>query len=901
MKSQATVPDYTHVGARSVVSLLLLALLILLLAFGLRLWNLDTQSIWHDEAWSIRAIRDPINTPDDNTPFVYYVLMRPLWMAAGESAFALRYGSVLIGLMVVAMTIRLGWRWYGAGVGLAAGALAAIMPLLWAYSQEVRAYILMPLLALVLLEGAGKLVRAEKRSRAWLSWIGVAIVELIALYTHNLAVPLLAWLNVTVMVIWLLRREWRQLAIWVGVQALIGLLYIPWLLTQTPSGTPLNTPPALNLALLRDIWYSYFLPVLLQLRDTGDVLLLDVLGAALVVILAAIIVATIKGATRGGSGAEGQWGEMIGTRYIVSLPPTRNWLLISHVLLVPLFTTLLLMAAHIDFHPRYYIASVPGTMILLVVGIEKIGAAFEMRSAKVFVVGYWLLVVGAVAWVSANSLQAIANSRAYQHDDFAGLAAYYATLPDETVILLPFGTEPALQTYFAERLDIKARFVNLPLYSDEPIVIQTINELVYEGAQQLEFLTWYQLPADERGMYPCLLSAASSEVSEPRAFFGLMTQGYTLMQQVTMQSLDAEPRYADLQLDDAAYAASPAGSCVRTQWSGSAREGLSVAASLLNLLDAEIARGDAAVAPADPASSDLGAAYNLLHLPNGAPPLDYGVSWTVYSPAQPTGYDVLSAEGNPAGKIYTLREAITAHGSPYSGEPFTAPVLQGDNAGDDCAINSGTPLDITLLLPGRAGEIGVLALAGDDWRLEQPLEYGAQPMLSWQRMVVPPGNGGEAVLSLDGDELTRYTILDPTRTFEPPVVDIALDVDFPGLGRLVGVNVGDVIPGQPFEVTLIWGAEVTSETAYTVFVQLIGEDGQVIAQSDAMPAGNTRPTTGWLPGEFVTDTHTLNVPQFTGNTRLIAGLYDAGQPGFPRVVTRDGADFVAIPLVEEGG
>ncbi len=91
----------THAG------LFILAAL-LIGAFGLRLWDLNEPSIWHDEAWSIRAIRDPINTPDDNTPPVYYSVVHFLWAGAGESPFALRYGSVLIDLITVGLAAATG-------------------------------------------------------------------------------------------------------------------------------------------------------------------------------------------------------------------------------------------------------------------------------------------------------------------------------------------------------------------------------------------------------------------------------------------------------------------------------------------------------------------------------------------------------------------------------------------------------------------------------------------------------------------------------------------------------------------------------------------------------------------------------------------------------------------------
>jgi hypothetical protein len=58
-------------------------------------------------------------------------------------------------------------------------------------------------------------------------------------------------------------------------------------------------------------------------------------------------------------------------------------------------------------------------------------------------------------------------------------------------------------------------------------------------------------------------------------------------------------------------------------------------------------------------------------------------------------------------------------------------------------------------------------------------------------------------------------------------------------------------------------------------VHLVDENGQIAAQSDGEPAGWTRPTTGWLPGEIIIDAHTLslaNVP--AGSYQLNIGLYD---------------------------
>lgn len=883
------IPSLHHAQGR----LWFIALLILLLAFGLRVWSLDAESIWHDEGWSIRAIRAPFITPDDNTPFVYYALAHPLWRTAGESPFALRMSAVLLGVLGVAALLRLGWRWYGAGVGLAAGLLAAVSPLLWEYSQEVRAYSVMPLYTVLLLYGAERLLN---RPRRW-AWGLVFAAQLAALYTHNLAVPLVAWFSLALGVGWLLRRDWLRLARLLLMQLVLAICYLPWLLGQTPSGTPLNTPPALGLPLLLDIWRSYFLPALLQLRAAADTLAVDVLGVVFVVGCSLSIIRIL--------------GRGVMHYAPTTIPPLQRGLIgealtLSAALALPPLTIALMLAAHIDFHPRYMIAALPPALLLLAgIGIRRggHGSAVSLQSrtdvppiqgeravsdssergGEVLVgQGLRLLITALAAAVSLASIAALANTRAYQHDDFAALADYYAALPAEAAILLPFPPEPALQEYFAPRLSIRARFVNMPLYADEESAVATINALYAEGVRQVEFLTWYQLPADVRGMYPCLLRAASASVAEPRSFYGLMTESYTLNAPLRLETIPATANFSGRALRDAAYAASDAGICLRTSWDAGVAQ---VAAEVHNPLGGVLAHADAEIAPANPLNPAVTwQAYTRLTLPPGAQPAAYGLALTLYDAAQPSGYDLLSAEGHPAGKRYMLADAIAASGPPYP-DAVTAPVVLAANT-----PQTGIPFDVTVLLPADL-EASSAALVGDGWRLEQPVQSGSQPLINWVRFVVPPGQGGTARLLIGGVTLADYSIFDPPRAFEPPAYADALGATFPGVGELVGVTVEP--DAGKLRVTLIWRADATPATAYTVFVQMLGSDGQISAQSDQQPAANTRPTTGWLPGEYITDSHLLDAPARTG--RLIVGFYDAAAPGFPRLLTGEGRDYVELP------
>jgi hypothetical protein len=864
------------------------ALIVLLLAMGLRVWQLGSESIWHDEGWSIRAIRGPFTTPDDNTPFVYYGTLHLLWRSGvGESPLAFRYGSVLIGVATVAAAFALAQRWYGRNVAIAAGALAAVNPLLWEYAQEVRAYVAVPLIALGLLWAADRLLRRERgHVIPAQDWALIFAMQWVGLYTHNLTVPLVVWLNAALGAIWLLRRDGGALIRWALIEAALVAAYIPWLLTQSPSGTPLNTPPPVGPRLISDIWAAYHLPALTQWRTLithgGPLMIAVTILGALTVIAALALIAQAR--RRGGAGV------------------VRAWLLITHALLVPAFSTALMLAANIDFHPRYFIAAVPGTLILLAAGLGSI--RIPPSAATLIGVG-----------ISAASLHQITTTGAYQHDDFEALADYYATLPPTSILLLPFPDEPALQAYLADRAGIRARFVNLPLHADESQAVAALNDLAADGPVHVELLTWFQLPADPRGMYPCLLRALSVQPPlEPMTFAGLMTHSFYVQGSLTFTPVEAAPRYAGVELRAAGYQASDYGLCLRTAWALSAErdDDLSAAAWLIDAAGVEVARTDAIIARDDQAGTtawgagETGAAYHTLTLPEGSPAAAYDLALNVYSRERPSGIDLLDEAGNPAGVVYRLPSAVITRGPELAveAEAPTVPSLQSDNAGAERTIQTGAPLEVTLLLPGISDFAVDVILAGEGWSLRQTGQYIGEPVLSAHTFTVEPGNSGQAVLTVDGIEVARYTVIDPERIFVPPVGVTRVGAAFPGVGRLYGADMPAlaVSPAAPVEVTLIWEASATPPLAYTVFAQLIAADGRLLAQSDAIPAASARPTTGWIAGEYITDVHLLrwNIADYTGPATLIAGFYDAAG-NFERVRTENGEDHAALPFVIDVG
>ncbi len=86
--------------------------------------------------------------------------------------------------------------------------------------------------------------------------------------------------------------------------------------------------------------------------------------------------------------------------------------------------------------------------------------------------------------------------------------------------------------------------------------------------------------------------------------------------------------------------------------------------------------------------------------------------------------------------------------------------------------------------------------------------------------------------------------------------------------------------GDTLMVRLTWSADSTPSRSYKVFVHALDATGAVIAQSDAVPAGWTRPTDTWAAGEQVEDRHGLLLPAGNPVAALRVGLYalDDGTP-----------------------
>lgn len=185
-----------------------------------------------------------------------------------------------------------------------------------------------------------------------------------------------------------------------------------------------------------------------------------------------------------------------------------------------------------------------------------------------------------------------------------------------------------------------------------------------------------------------------------------------------------------------------------------------------------------------------------------------------------------------------------------------------------------------------------------------------EAVISQHRVVVPASADGRQALSvgLEGSAglkllpLAQVEVAKVNRNYREPVVERAYRVTLGGEVELLGIDLEGASssgqapawrPGGSLALTIHWKALKEMERSYTVFVQLLDSQGRLVAQEDVLAARGERPTTGWLPGEVVSDRHTLDIPEGlpAGRYALIAGLYEALSG---RRLETAGGDFVSL-------
>ena len=214
--------------------ILLFSISLLLCAFGLRVHHLGRFSLWIDEGLTpLRAsynigkiwaneidIQESISK--DTHPPLYYTVIHVTLGLFGKSDFALRYPSVLWGMLLIPLIYQLGRRMGGQRVGGIAALLTVINPQQLWYAQEARMYTQLVWLMAMATFCLWQAWRGKGMLWGW--FIGYLLCAGAGFYTHYTAAFLILGQSV-----WWLVLLWRR-----GFQWLIGLGAVAAVLVALP-------------------------------------------------------------------------------------------------------------------------------------------------------------------------------------------------------------------------------------------------------------------------------------------------------------------------------------------------------------------------------------------------------------------------------------------------------------------------------------------------------------------------------------------------------------------------------------------------------------------------------------------------------------------------------------------
>ncbi len=396
---------------------------LLLLGFGLRVFRLQHHNLWGDEAFSLAFSRQPLlqvlAAGAETHPPIYHLFLHFWVPLAGQSLFALRFLSVLPGVLLLAILFALGQRLLGASGGLLAAGLGVISSFAVYYSQETRMYAWVACFCALALYADARWQR--DRARRWGALFLAA--TLAAVFTHYYAFFVLLAQNLSRFQRWHENaRSWRA---WLRAQFVITLAYLPWALAQIGFiGAKASARwEALGAGGLDAVWAGT-----LAAFGAGETVspLGRWLGIALLVPLA------------------------IGLRSALRRP--RRERVLAYWLFVPLTGAWLLGPLMPFFFARYLIVALPAYLLLLAIGL---------RASARPLAAFWLLLA---LLANGYSLRNYFSNPNFAKGGYGDLMAYVqAHRRSGDALLLQNGAQAALYDYYGQA---EPRAFNMPPWDD---------------------------------------------------------------------------------------------------------------------------------------------------------------------------------------------------------------------------------------------------------------------------------------------------------------------------------------------------------------------------------------------------------------------------------------------------
>lgn len=898
------------------------------LAALVRFYNLGASSLWYDEGFSAFVASEPIpelvaHTARDIHPPLYYLLLHGWIHLAGQSDFALAFFSLGFGVLSVALVIGLTRRWFGPLAGLLAGSAAAVSPFQIWYSQEVRMYTLAAFIGLLIV---GAVVRGTRRDVFLYACAGA-----VGLYLLYYLAFLLVTVNVVMVAWWVIGRRlpggWT-IRRWLLAQALVGVLYSPWLPIALRQALAPAVPP-----------WREFVPPAAALVESATVFAAGQVTPpplTLTVLVAGLMVVALGAARE---------------------PTTRAPLLLCvAAVLGPLLLILAVSVVTPLYHPRYLFPFSLPFSVLVGLGLARLVTA----APPLGMVALGMLIIG-----SASAVQAYHTDDELAPDDYRTAVNFIAERwqPGDGILINAGYVYAPFVHYWPGSIEWRGRLTEMAPSVTGPVVYQTGTidgpATLGGGDPRADFYptTWdeteaglrrvaarharlwvlrgYDTVTDPRGQVRQWL------VDHGRLFEEVVVRGPSNVRVqgwIVGEAIPPAITATDGPLTvgyDVVQDQAPAGSSVRVAlaWrpTGPIDQPLRAYLALVDpdgriwAQQDEVAVGTAWT-PAAWRPGQWTPDPRRFRLPVGTPPGRYRVEVGAYL----VGGRPLEFE-TPAGR--TLRLAIgeltVLRGVGQADPPVDLPVGRElapglRLVGLDFAqfeAREGDILHPTLVWragsSAPSGSIALRLVLADGTvaasTTGEPVA-GRYPLAEWQagdvvrdprELTIAAGTAGIGRLEVSAGRgwlpLAEVRVEARQRRYDLPTLGRPFDVRLGEVAELASAAIAD---GTPARVTLVWRAMRSTEANYTVFVQALDETGRIVAQRDAPPLDGAARTSSWLPGEVVVDEVAL-IPRpetAAGTYRVIVGMYD--QRTGVRLRQPNGDDYVAIGVVrfaETGG
>ena len=976
---------------------------LILVGLGLRLARLSFQPLWWDEGYSVWFATHPLArmaalTAQDIHPPLYYALLHGWTSLLGASPAALRLLSVAVGVLAIPLLFLVARRMLSARAALLATFLLTISPLHVYYSQEVRMYGLVALLSVGILAAAWRTFDTETRRHGdAATWsrgnerlatlspyhlITYVLLTTSALYTQYYAIFLP--IGLTIYAAWHWRRDLRVLPVWLGAQAVVALLYLPWVLYAAP-----KLAPYISQKIVADAdrplgalaYLARHLAAFLAGHLEGP---LAHWWPAALLLLAPVAVGwliLVAGQRSEGAAEQGSGG--------ASTPPHRRAsspLLMLAVVLVTALVIGWLISLRAPFFPargeRLLILALPPFILLAAAGLDALWARWRA-------VG--LIVLGLIVAASAASLAAFYTVPRYPDDDYRALIAHTIEqgLPEDTVFAVypwqvgywrsygsPDGPtarlspDPEWTPVVAAALDdaLARGRVWLPAHLALGAILETQIE-AHLADRAVPFVNEWHGPNTRLSAWAAAPEGRSVDAPAVRFTLPGSNAGTIELTGVTAarEPVVAANAVTPISLQWVADKPPPVlGVSVRLTdalgqiWAQHDYEplgGLSAAVTLSAA--AGEAKGPSATSKQDSslpavAQNDSATGWQAvdrlgLLIPAGTPPGRYTVELLVRpkgserpleasaadkpteTPMPLFGLDVVPAEQPVAPArlpIATHKPADLSDGLRFLGySADDQPAIPGDlrkvslfwqataqPAADYTAFvqvlgEDGAPVALWEAPPGAAYPTSQWT-DGTLMRTQASFRIPASVPDDRYRLIAGLFRADDKTLlrtaaGADRIPLGTVTVRGRPHDMTPPQPQHRADASFGDVARLIGYDLAsaEMRPGGALDLTLHWQALASTDRTYAVFVHVLDEAGIVKGYGDSEPGGGASPTTGWLPGEYLADRHTVTLAPDApaGTYRLAVGLYDpvTGE----RLKTPDGADQVVLetPVVVRGG